>query len=135
MCEEFLARCSASGIFLRVTHTLRTMDEQLHLYAKGRALREGVWVLVDPRAVVTKAKPGQSAHNFGLAFDIAFNGADPYPDERDPRWELIGLIGAEVGLDWGGPLGADDRFAWDRPHFQRLNWKSFRSSSTTTRTG
>lgn len=125
LCIEFLAAAAAQGISLRVTHTLRTLDEQLHLYAKGRTFREGVWVVVNAGAIVTKAKPGASPHNYGLAFDICFAGADPYPDVDDPRWELLGKLGESIGLDWGGPLGAGDKFTFDRPHFQRNNWRQF----------
>lgn len=123
MCEEFLAQCRAAGISLRVTHTLRTMDEQAKLYAQGRTL---------PGPIVTKARPGSSAHNFGLAFDVCFDERRPYPPESDPRWLQIGQIGEALGLDWGGPNGKGDRFTFDRPHFQRRNWKDFRSTSTST---
>lgn len=125
LCERFLADAASQGINLRVTHTLRTMDEQLHLYAKGRELRDGVWKIVDIHQIVTKARPGQSPHNYGLAFDICFAGADPYPHEDDPRWTVLGKLGESLGLDWGGPLGAGDKFTFDRPHFQRANWRQF----------
>lgn len=125
LCEAFLKEAALAGINLRVTHTLRTLDEQLHLFAKGRALKNGVWVVTDAQQIVTRAKPGTSPHNFGLAFDVCFAGADPYPDEDDPRWTLLGKIGESLGLDWGGPLGAGDKFTFDRPHFQRANWKAF----------
>jgi len=125
LCEQFLHDSALAGINLRVTHTLRTLDEQLHLYAKGRVLRGGIWVVIDKDQIVTKAKPGQSAHNYGLAFDICFAGADPYPDPDDPRWVVLGKLGEGLGLDWGGPLGEEDRFTFDRPHFQRRNWKQF----------
>jgi peptidoglycan L-alanyl-D-glutamate endopeptidase CwlK len=38
----------------------RTMEEQAALYAKGRTIIG---------KIVTKAKPGESYHNYGLAFD------------------------------------------------------------------
>lgn len=123
-CRAFLNAAALQGINLRVTHTLRTMDEQLHLFAKGRALRDGVWVVTDAQQIVTRAKPGKSPHNYGLAFDICFAGADPYPDEDDPRWTILGGLGEQLGLDWGGPLGAGDKFTFDRPHFQLANWKA-----------
>lgn len=113
MCEKFMAK--AAGIArVRVTHTLRTMDEQAHLYAQGRTL---------PGPIVTKAKPGQSAHNYGMAFDICFVGAVPYPEATDPRWHALGILGEELGLSWGGPNGKGDRFTFDRPHFERAGWR------------
>lgn len=103
---------------LRITHTLRTADEQMHLYAKGRRRVGGEWVVTDPKLVVTRAKPGQSAHNFGAAFDVCFKGHDPYPDD-DALWESLGQVGEAVGLVWGG--------RWqklvDRPHFEHPSWR------------
>ena len=103
-----------AGLSLRVTHTLRTMDEQAHLYAQGRTL---------PGPIVTKAKPGMSAHNYGMAFDVCFGGTMPYPPVTDIRWEQMGKIGEALGLNWGGPNGKGDRFTFDRPHFERRGWK------------
>ena len=90
------------------------MDEQAKLYAQGRAL---------PGPVVTKAKPGQSPHNYGMAFDICFTPGNPYPPEIDERWANIGQLGESLGLSWGGPNGKGDKFTWDRPHFERPDWK------------
>ncbi len=50
-----------SNCTIRITYTLRTFAEQDALYAQGRTL---------PGKVVTKAKGGQSNHNYGLAFDF-----------------------------------------------------------------
>lgn len=115
MCEKFLAAAAESGHSIRVTHTLRTMDEQAHLYAQGRTL---------PGKRVTNAKPGQSAHNYGMAFDICFAGKTPYPPEDDPRWLQLGQLGESLGLSWGGPNGKGDDLTWDRPHFQRDGWRA-----------
>jgi peptidoglycan L-alanyl-D-glutamate endopeptidase CwlK len=114
MCEKFLAAAAAAGHNIRVTHTLRTMDEQAKLYAQGRTL---------PGPEVTKAKPGQSPHNFGMAFDICFAGKVPYPPETDPRWLALGQLGESLGLSWGGPNGKGDKFTFDRPHFERDGWR------------
>lgn len=115
LCDAFLSAVAALGtIEIRVTHTLRTMDEQAKLYAQGRTL---------PGPIVTKAKPGQSPHNFGMAFDICFAGKKPYPPEEDPRWLELGQLGESLGLSWGGPTGHLDRFTFDRPHFERPDWK------------
>lgn len=115
LCVEFLAKASNAGIGLRVTHTLRTFDEQNHLYAQGRTL---------PGKIVTNAKAGQSPHNFGMAFDVCFEGREPYPPITDPRWEFIGKMGEALGLNWGGPNGKGDKFTFDRPHFERFGWKA-----------
>lgn len=134
LCEELLAAWNRRDPRIRVTHTRRTNDEQLHLFRQGREMRNGVWVVVDKSRVVTNAKPGTSPHNFGLAFDVCFMGADPYLDEgkKDrggklhPLWFELGQIGESLGLSWGGPLGPNDDLDWDAPHFQRPRWKQYK---------
>ena len=88
---------------MRVTDGLRSWSEQERLYAKGRTA---------PGKIVTKAKPGYSFHNFGLAVDCCFIGSDPYLDklhrqERNEAWQEYGEAATSFGLVWGG------------------NWKSF----------
>lgn len=109
---------------VRVTHTLRTFDEQMHLYQQGRKLVADEWVIAEPAHIVTRARPGESAHNFGAAFDICVQGPHPYPD--DPAlWEMYGHLGEGLGLVWGG--------RWptlkDRPHFERSNWRALRDGA------
>lgn len=132
-CEQVLAAApKVLGLPVRVTQGRRTLDEQLHLWQQGRKLVSGVWVVVDPARIVTKAKPGRSAHNYGMAFDICFVSADPYlheyeelhPGQVDPRWQQYGELVESVGLSWGGPLGVNDPFSWDRPHAERPDWKT-----------
>jgi peptidoglycan L-alanyl-D-glutamate endopeptidase CwlK len=83
----------------------RTYEEQDDLYAQGRS---------KPGSIVTKAKGGQSMHNFGTAFDIGIFSMDGkhYLGES-PDYAKVGKIGKKLGLEWGG--------SWefvDEPHFQ-----------------
>lgn len=59
--RQLIELCKAEGIEIRVTSTLRTFAEQAQLYAQGRT---------KPGQIVTRAKPGQSWHNYGLAVDV-----------------------------------------------------------------
>ncbi len=123
LCREFLAECESLFMPpLRVTHTLRTLDEQMHLYAKGRTRTPDGWVVTEPKLVVTKAKPGSSAHNYGAAFDICFKGHDPYPEDYQ-LWEAVGMVGERLGLVWGGRW----KTIVDKPHFERKDWRSLKS--------
>ena len=118
MCRAFLELCEKNGHDVRLTHTLRTMDEQTRLWLQGRGL---------PGPIVTNAKAGESAHNFAMAFDFCFNGKtieQCYPPEKDPRWVEIGNMGESLGLNWGGPNGKGDKFTFDRPHFERRDWRT-----------
>ncbi len=91
------------GIRLRIYSSLRTWEEQSQLYAKGRSV---------PGRIVTRAKAGQSFHNYGLAIDVVEirNGKAIW---ENPNWQKIAAIGKSLGFTWGG----DWKFT-DKPHFQ-----------------
>ena len=109
--DAFLLLCAQRGLGVMVTQGIRSWEEQDALYAKGRTVPP-----VGPQHRVTKAKGGQSYHNFGLAFDIvvldAVGKADW--DVSHPGWAYAGVLGKSVGLDWGG----DWTGFKDWPHFQ-----------------
>lgn len=111
----------------RFTHTLRTFAEQNELFAQGRT---------KPGTVVTKAKGGQSAHNYGLAIDIVLvvdkNGDGKFESavwdtktdfdgDGKSDWIEVVNIFKQYGWEWGG----DWKF-YDAPHFQKLYGKSIR---------
>jgi peptidoglycan L-alanyl-D-glutamate endopeptidase CwlK len=96
----------AKGINIKVISGLRSYEEQNELYAQGRT---------KPGKIVTKAKGGQSWHNFGTAFDIGVfseDGKKYYGESK--HYRTCGEIGESLGLEWGG--------SWkgfvDEPHFQ-----------------
>jgi len=105
--RAMLDRCAQRGLALVVTQGLRTWEEQDALYAQGRTA---------PGKIVTKARGGQSYHNFGLAFDIlvldAMGKADW--DSSHPGWSQAADVGKALGLEWGG----DWQTIKDQPHFQ-----------------
>lgn len=117
----------------RFAYTLRTFAEQDALYAQGRTK------LFDANGkrlgVVTKAKGGQSIHNYGLALDIVLlkdadnNGTfetatweDTIDFDKDGKadWMEVVEIFKRNGWEWGG----DWKFK-DKPHFQKskLTWQ------------
>lgn len=102
--KQFIELAEAEGIEILVTSTLRTFEEQAELFAIGRT---------KPGKKVTNAKPGESWHNFGLAFDVVplVNGKAIWDS---PFWGRIGTLGKQVGLRWGG----DFRTFKDKPHFE-----------------
>ena len=102
--RAFLTTAADKGFSLRITQGLRTMEEQAKLYAQGRTT---------PGKIVTHAKPGESKHNFGKAFDVCFTGKDPYPTD-DKKWKDIADIGNSLGLTPGYYFKSFQ----DKPHFQ-----------------
>ena len=107
--KEFVIRCKKAGLGVKIICGLRSYTEQAELFAKGRT---------QPGNVVTKAGPGQSMHNFGLAFDIGVFVDGKYL-EKSPQYDSAGVIGKELGLQWGG----DFKSFIDKPHFElRPHW-------------
>lgn len=76
----------------------RTWEQQAALYAQGRTA---------PGKIVTKAGPGDSGHNYGLAVDLVEDGD---PDMAGIQWSWknnadylkLGKLAKSSGLEWGG---------------------------------
>jgi peptidoglycan L-alanyl-D-glutamate endopeptidase CwlK len=109
----------------RFSYTLRTFAEQDALFAQGRT---------KPGAIVTKAKGGQSYHNYGLAIDIvllvdtdnngtfetaSWDSQTDFDGDKKSDWQEIVAIFKRYGYEWGG----DWKFS-DMPHFQKTFGKS-----------
>lgn len=120
----------------RFAYTLRTFAEQDALYVQGRTR------LFDTNGrrlgVVTKAKGGQSIHNYGLALDIVLikdTNNDGKVDtaswetnvdfDRDGKadWMEVVEILKRNGWTWGG----DWKNFKDRPHFEKPFGHTWRS--------
>jgi len=123
--RQFLSRCSEQGMHVIVTCTLRTMEEQAALYAQGREEIAAVNTLRaiagmppiegEANRIVTCARPGESMHNFGLAFDVVpLDGGKPVWNVSDPVWQTVGRTGKECGLEWAGEWKRFREYA----HFQ-----------------
>ena len=111
--EKMIEVCKASGIDLLVTSTYRDNESQDALYAQGRTT---------PGKIVTKAKGGQSFHNYRCAFDVVplVNGKPIWDDEA--LWAKIGQIGKQVGLEWAGDWVSFKETA----HFQYTGGKTLK---------
>lgn len=93
LCRTFVAHCKAAGIDVLITSTYRDAESQAALYAQGRTT---------PGAKVTNAKPGQSWHNWRVAFDFVplVNGKAQWNDVRS--FTRCGEIAESLGLEWAG---------------------------------
>lgn len=109
-----------SGKSLNVVQGIRSMSTQLSLYSQGRKLVDGRWIIVDPGKIVTNARPGMSYHCYGLAFDVAWAGQDPYlqkltKEEQTAFWADYGKMVNANGMHWGGDFKLSNG-AHDLPH-------------------
>lgn len=114
----------------RFAYTLRTFAEQNEIYSRGRTK------LFDANGnrlgVVTKAKGGQSIHNYGLALDIVLikdgktasweDNVDFDKDGKADWMEVVNIL-KSAGWVWGG----DWKSFKDKPHFEKTFGHTWRS--------
>ncbi len=94
------------GVRPYIIQTIRTFSESDNLYQQGRT-KLG--------SIVTKAKAGQSYHNYALAIDfcLQINGKLVW-DENNPNWMIVVNCFKKRGFSWGGEW----KFK-DYPHFEK----------------
>ena len=96
-CRDFLSKCHEAGIDILVTSTYRDLESQAALFAQGRTV---------PGTRVTNAKPGESWHNWRVAFDVVpLRFGKPVwgsAGKDGELWERVGEIGEASGLEWAG---------------------------------
>lgn len=111
-------------ITCRFTYTLRTFEEQAALYAQGRT---------KPGKKVTNALPGQSFHQYGLAFDYVLlkdtDGDNKFETviwDVNDDWKSIAREYKAHGYTWGG----DFKSFKDYPHIEKTfgkTWKELKA--------
>ncbi|MBI5058940.1 M15 family metallopeptidase [candidate division KSB1 bacterium] len=112
----FIARCGEMGVHIIPTCTYRSMAEQDQLYAQGRT---------KPGLIVTKARAGESFHQYGAALDVVpvINGKAEW--NNPALWNQIGETGESCGFEWAG--------RWphfkEAPHFQITAGMDFKTMS------
>lgn len=128
--KRFLELANSKGIDVLIYCTYRSPEEQKILYMQGRLeqfgitideLNEkrrkvGLWKLtpIQAKRKVTNAKPWQSFHQYGLAFDcVPMSGGKPDWNNRE-NYKILGEIAKEIDLEWAGEW---KRFK-ELPHFQ-----------------
>lgn len=100
---KLIAECKKQGVPIIITQTYRSSEYQQELYNKGRSTKG---------SIVTNCKPGQSPHEYRVAFDVAIDIPDKLYDVK--LLDKVGLIGEKLGLEWGGHF----KSFVDKPHFQ-----------------
>jgi peptidoglycan L-alanyl-D-glutamate endopeptidase CwlK len=93
LCREFVAACEKRNIVVLITSTFRSNEEQAALYAIGRT---------KPGNRVTNAKPGQSTHQYRIAFDFVPLIHNKAVWNNAELFTQCGEIGEKVGLEWSG---------------------------------
>ncbi|MFP7723024.1 M15 family metallopeptidase [Lysobacter sp. A3-1-A15] len=89
-----LRRILDGGFQARIISGTRTWAQQNALFRQGR--------YGNPGPVVTRARGGQSTHNFGIAWDIGlFTGAGGYVTDA-AAYASAAQHGKGAGVEWGG---------------------------------
>lgn len=107
--KAFLKELRRREIPFYLFEALRSRERQAQLKAQGRS----------------KAGPGQSPHQYGLAVDLI--SATRYWDLTRREWDVIAAIGKEVArkrglkVEWGG----DWKF-YDAAHWQVQGWRNIK---------
>ena len=111
-CKALELECMNHGIRIKRTSGYRSIPTQNALYAIGRTR---------PGSIVTKAKGGESPHNYRVAQDYVFVIGGKISWNGD--WDLFGRCVEHVGLVWGGHFNGKFK---DRPHCELPNWRQYK---------
>jgi LAS superfamily LD-carboxypeptidase LdcB len=106
--KALIRNAHAKKLNIQITAGKRSVEDQDKLYQKGRRGIQG-------EKTVTKAKGGNSFHQYGTAVDVVFsdkNGNPSWSEKHD--WNALGQAGKDAGLEWGGDWKKNP----DRPHFE-----------------
>lgn len=101
----FMHRALSRGVNVKIISGTRTYYEQNQLFRQGR--------YGNPGPVITRARGGQSNHNFGIAWDIGIFREDGSYSTSQSDYDAVAeyAVGALV---WGGNW----RSFKDSPHYQ-----------------
>lgn len=113
--RKAVKRFKRLGVPMFALCVMRSHAEQREAFARGKS----------------NAQPGQSPHQYGLAFDL-IHGVKAY-ELTDRQWLLVKHIVFEVAqscgvkLRWGGDWDGDgdiyDNKLFDPAHFEIANWR------------
>lgn len=128
--QKLIEEARKQGIELLIYCTYRSPEEQLVLHMQGRLKEYGITVqqLNEKRkqiglasisekeasTVVTNAKPWQSFHQYGLAFDCVPVDAGKPNWNNTAAYQQVAKIADKLGLEWAGNW----KTFKELPHFQ-----------------
>lgn len=108
--QQLVVNCHARGVDYWAISGNRNYAEQNALYTLGRTVKnpDGATAAKPLGNIVTKARGGQSNHNFKIACDFAqdkdLTRAGLQPDWNTPNYKILAeeavKLGLESGLNW-----------------------------------
>lgn len=131
--KKFLELAKQNGIEVLIYCTYRSAEEQEILYMQGRLEQFGITVeqlnekrkkiglypLTEKEAkkIVTNAKPGQSMHNHGLAFDCVPMQAGKPAWNDIQTYKKLAEIAKKIEMEWAGNWKTFKEY----PHFEDID--------------
>jgi len=118
--QDWFEACVQAGLAPYIYEGFRSMQRQAELYLKGRGA---------PGKIVTNAEPGQSFHNYGLAFDwVPLKRVEKAEGMYEADWgnEAAYALGNSIGEKLGMR-----QLSWERPHLEDArfnNWRELKVS-------
>ena len=95
-----------AGLPVDLFEGLRSFERQRYLFEEKKT---------------TKAKPGLSWHNYGLAVDIVFKPKNKWSWSDKHDWKKLGEIVKKHGFIWGGDWGWDMAHCEYHPGFKKAS--------------
>jgi peptidoglycan L-alanyl-D-glutamate endopeptidase CwlK len=120
LCSTFIEACKQEGIDILITSTYRDEESQQVLYNQGRTT---------PGKKVTNAKPGQSFHNWKVAFDFVPLVAGKAQWNDISLFKRCGEIAKSHGLEWAGDWVSFKEYAHCQ-YTSGLSLKDFQEGKT-----
>lgn len=110
---DLLADCAIAGIPCTVEDTGRDLAQQQINLAKGTSWTQSSKHLPQP--------PEGKSEAIDIVPKAILGKNDPGWDPGDPLWTQIGLIGENLGLEWGGRWTHLNNGHGDPGHFQYIH--------------
>lgn len=121
---ELIKRAYKEGIRVQISSGYRSYTDQAYIYGQGRLsywfkgknygrIKDGNGKQLP---IVSKAEPGESIHNYGLAIDYFLVSKDGNNSIWlvNEDWKRVAAIAKELGFEWGGDWNGFK----DYPHLQ-----------------
>lgn len=117
--RAWLAACEAAGLLIYIYEGFRTCQRQAELYQQGRTTK-------GPK--VTNAGPGQSMHQYKLAFDFV----PLVPAKAQGMFEAVWDLPGEAKLyAQAQKLAAKHKLrplSWETPHLEDASFKNWQAA-------
>ncbi len=116
LAEQLLSQCKAVDIPCRVVDTGRTPSEQVQ-----KLLQKVSWTSLSKHL---PQPPEMKSEAVDIVPEAILEEHKPNWDVTSPLWTTIGVIGEDVGLEWGGRWTHINNGNGDPSHFQYIHLKA-----------